>query len=84
MLCNCLDVDVSAPENSCYIVKGMGEMLRVPPLKVLIDKQQSPNYRSHQVDGACSFFDEDSDLSFCNDKNGHYTAHRAVVRSVSS
>ena len=48
-------------------MKGREEVQKVPPLKILIDKQKSPRYCIQQVDGACSFFEEDSDLSFCEE-----------------
>ena len=48
-------------------MKRRGEVLRVPPLKLVINKQQSQRYRIQQVDGACSFSEEDGDLSFYND-----------------
>ena len=61
------DVHVSILQDSCSIMKGREEVQKVPPLKILIDKQKSPRYCIQQVDGACSFFEEDSDLSFCEE-----------------
>ena len=48
-------------------MKRRGEVLRVPPLKLVINKEQSQRYRILQVNGACSFSDEDGDLSLNND-----------------
>ena len=48
-------------------MKGREEVQKVPPLKILIDKQKSPRYCIQQVDGACSFSEEDGDISFCED-----------------
>ena len=61
------DVHVSILQDSCSIMKGREEVQKVPPLKILIDKQKSPRYCIQQVDGACSFSEEDGDISFCED-----------------
>ena len=49
--------------------KEREEVQKVPPLKVLVNNQTSPKYRLHQLDGACSLSDEDTNDTDSDDQS---------------